>query len=212
MIKKSIVSVITSAYDGFQLIPHFVQHYTELGVDQILLVVRGGRDEAIKWIPTPDKASILKVFYQSAGGFSDSDKREVEMRVVMESGIDLDDYLIWADLDEFQEYPAPLDEIVNKMNQSKDWALRGWVIDRLAGDGGFPLVEKDWSIWEQFPLECDLTGMVIGAWTQKIMLCRKRVRLAGGVAHDTENAYYDRVPIGKASDYRVHHFKWVGGV
>jgi hypothetical protein len=44
------------------------------------------------------------------------------------------------------------------------------------------------------------------------MLCRARVKLQGGVRHDTENARYDRVPLGTPEQYRVHHFKWLQGL
>jgi len=44
------------------------------------------------------------------------------------------------------------------------------------------------------------------------MLCRGRVELQGGVRHDTWNAHYQRVPVGRPEDYVVHHFKWTAGL
>jgi hypothetical protein len=102
--------------------------------------------------------------------------------------------------------------VVAEMNRHNDWAVRGWIVDRLALGGELKPVLPSPSIFEQFPVEGHVTANLLGAWTQKIMLCRKRVRIKGGTRHDTENAYYDRVPIGDGSQYRVLHFKWLAGL
>jgi hypothetical protein len=207
------VFAVVSIYDNPGLIPHFLEHYTRLGVHQILAVVR-----------TPDRGELYDValaysrpypatvFWVATDRFADSNKAEVEQALLRENGLEPDDYVMHLDLDEFQEYPAPLAEVVRLMNDADDWALRGWILDRVAEDGSLAPVCSTPSIGEQFPIGCDLTAVVLGGWTQKIVLCRGRVQLQGGVRHDTCNAWYDRVPVGRPDQYLVHHFKWLRGL
>jgi hypothetical protein len=207
------IFAITSVYDEPGLLPHFLDHYTRLGVHRILIVVRGAeRDEryrrAVEWA----RRFPAEVSWFRSEFFADSDKAEVESQVLRDAGVEADDYVMHLDLDEFHEYPAPLGEIVALMNRHDDWAVRGWFLDRMAPGGVLTTIRPSPSIGEQFPIACDFTDKLLHAWTQKIMLCRGRVELQGGVNHETCNAYYDRVPVGRAADYLVHHFKWTKGI
>ena len=204
------VFAVVSVYDHPELLPHFLDHYARLGVHRILVVARGeGVGDAARAAARPFPAAVEDV---PAAVFADSDKAEVEQAVLRAHGLEPDDYVMHLDLDEFQQYPAPLAEVVRRMNEADDWALRGWIVDRVAADGSLAAVRPTPSIGEQFPVGCDLTEIVLRAWTQKIVLCRGRVRLQGGVRHDTWNAWYERVPVGRSEDYVVHHFKWLRGL
>jgi hypothetical protein len=207
------VYAIASLYENADLVPHFLAHYTRLGVHCILLVVRTPReDEILSTALEQAKSYGANVYWFNAARFADSDKADVEQFVLRENGVEPDDYVMHLDVDEFQEYPAPLFEIVATMNQADDWALRGWIVDRVAESGVLSPIRSVPSIGEQYPIGCDLTQKILRAWTQKIILCRGRVRLQGGVRHDTFNAYYDRVPVGRPDEYLVHHFKWNAGL
>jgi Glycosyl transferase family 2 len=207
------VYAIASLYENVDLVPHFLAHYTRLGVHRILLVVRTPKqDDILSSAVEQAKSYGANVYWFSAARFADSDKADAEQFVLRETGLGPDDYVMHLDVDEFQEYPASLSEIVTAMNQADDWALRGWLVDRVAEGGILAPIRLVPSIGEQYPFGCDLTLKVLRAWTQKIVLCRGRVRLQGGVRHDTCNAYYDRVPVGRSEEYLVHHFKWTAGI
>jgi len=210
---NALVYAIASVYENADLIPHFLAHYTRLGVHRILLVVRTPKQNDILFSALEHaKGYDANVYWFSAARFADSDKADVEQFVLRETGVGPNDYIMHLDVDEFQEYPAPLCDIVTAMNQADDWALRGWVVDRVAEGGVLAPIRSVPSIGEQYPFGCDLTLEVLRAWTQKIVLCRGRVRLQGGVCHDTWNAYYERVPVGRPDEYLVHHFKWTAGL
>jgi hypothetical protein len=207
------VYAIASVYENVDLVPHFLAHYTRLGVHRILLVVRTPHQgEILSATLEQAKSYGANVYWFSAARFADSDKADVERFVLRENTVEPDDYVMHLDLDEFQEYPAPLSEIVATMNQADDWALRGWIVDRVAERGVLASIRSVPSIGEQYPIGCDLTQKFLRAWTQKIVLCRGRVQLQGGARHDTCNAYYDRVPVGRPEEYLVHHFKWTAGL
>jgi hypothetical protein len=206
------VFAVVSLYDNVELLPHFLTHYTRLGVQKILVAVRSRQcDDLYEAAQRHAEGFPARVCWFASERFADSDKSEVEQSLLRSNGLEADDYVMHLDLDEFQEYPAQLAEIVRVMNERDDWALRGWILDRIAADGTLAPVCPAPSIGEQFPVGCDLTSALLGGWTQKIVLCRGRVQLQGGVRHDTCNAWYDAVPVGRGHDYVVHHFKWTHG-
>jgi hypothetical protein len=207
------VYAIASVYENADLIPHFLAHYYRLGVHRVLLVVRTPqRDGVLSATIEQAKSFGSNVSWFRAERFADSDKADVEQFVLRENSVEPDDYVMHLDLDEFQEYPAPLSEIVTAMNQADDWAIRGWIIDRVSETGMLAPIRSEPSIGEQYAIGCHLTQNLLRGWTQKIVLCRGRVQLQGGVHHDTSNAYYDRVPMGRPDEYLVHHFKWTAGL
>jgi len=207
------VVAITSLYENPALLPHFVAHYARLGAERIIVAVRTPQRDAVhEEALEAARGMPADVVWRASGFFADSDKADVQREILAAAGLGPNDYVLYPDADELQEYPAPLREIVREMNAHEDWALRGWVVDRIAADGTLAPIRPAPSLWEQFPVTCDFSARVLGAWTQKIVLCRFRVELAGGVYHDTVNAYYDRVPFGRSADYRVHHFKWTEGL
>jgi hypothetical protein len=207
------VLAVVSVYDTPELLPHFLAHYTRLGVERILVVVRDRERDGVYNAALAHAGPFpADVSWFAAERFADSDKADVEQLVLRENGLQPDDYVMHLDLDEFQAYPAPLAEIVRLMNRRDDWAMRGWIVDRVAEDGSLAPIRPAPSLGEQFPIGCDATAALLGGWTQKIVLCRGRVRLQGGVRHDTCNAWYDAVPVGRPEDYAVHHFKWTAGL
>jgi Glycosyl transferase family 2 len=207
------VFAVTSVYDDPGLLPHFVAHYERLGVDRILIVVRTPERGAL-WAQAcaATAARRAEASWFPCDRFSDGDKAAVERTVLLAAGMAPDDFVMHLDLDEFHEYPAPLREIVALLSRHRHWAVRGGMVDRVAAGGVLAPVRPESDLGTQFPIGCDLTGGLLGAWTQKIMLCRGRTELKGGLNHDTRNAVYDRVPLGCAADYVVHHFKWTAGV
>lgn len=206
------VFAVVSVYENPGLLAHFLEHYTRLGVHRIIVVVRTPqKDDLYEDVMREAQAYPAIVAWRATAAFDSIGKADVELEVLDVEGLQPDDYVMHLDVDEFQEYPAPLDEIVREMNARNDWALRGRIVDRLADGGLLAAVRRQPSIWEQFPIACDVTGSLLGACTQKIVLCRHRVKLDSG-HHDTWNAYHDRVPVGASEQYLVHHFKWTQGL
>jgi hypothetical protein len=206
---SNLVFGIVSIYDHVELLPHFLDHYGRIGVREMFLSVRNEqvRPQAEEYVK---ELGFGCVFYAPTDVFDDSDKVDIEERILAAQKLDQDDYILHLDLDEFHQYPAALSEIVAEMNYHNDWAVAGLMADHVAADGRLRTVTRNPSIWEQFPIIIDLSANVLLACTTKIMICRKRVRLKGGGRHSTENVPSDRKPI--PGDYIVHHFKWLEGL
>jgi Glycosyl transferase family 2 len=208
------VFAVTSVYDDPGLLRHFLAHYERLGVDRILIVVRTPLPGAL-FAQARAATAIVRGAEASwflCDCFADGEKAAVERDVLRAARAAPDDFVMHLDLDEFHEYPAPLPELVSALSRHRHWVVRGKMVDRVASGGVLAPVRPEPDLGTQFPIGCDLTSGFLGGWTQKIMLCRGRTELKGGLNHETRNAVHDRVPIGSAADYVVHHFKWTAGV
>jgi hypothetical protein len=204
------VVLITSVYENPELLPHFIHHYCAMGVAKVLVSAR--LPEAYEISKGLAEYYPVKASYEPAQEFTDSDKREIEDRLLEGENLQPHDWVIYADLDEFQAYPAPLRNIVEALNANDAKAIRGYMVDRLAGDGGLKPVAPEIPIWQQFPVMAHITQMIAGGWTQKVMMTRYELKTEGCVNHTTVGGVFSSPPIGEVTEYRVHHFKWIAGV
>lgn len=216
---KKCVSIVV-AYNGLDLLRHYLRHYDRLGVDEMIICagvkqtadMLKGKAEERKTNELPQLIEICKpyrtrIYPFTYEAYNSIDKLWVERHALAHYGIGLDDYVMWTDLDEFFSFPCPLSELIDAMNRRNDWAIHGWILDRVARDGSLPSIQPDISLEQQFPIGANITGAFLHANTRKIMLARGRVRVNEG--HDnTENGYFHHVPVGVIHDYTAHHFRW----
>ena len=135
------------------------------------------------------------------------------------------DWVVWADTDEFHDLNGQtVDTVIDKLEGDGAKVLSGRMIDRVAADGRFPRVHALAPLDEQFPLRCDITGAVMQA-------CRDKVMLAGAHVYLTDGHHFVKDMLTLLLDERFHsvprsrpmsakqrgggivnHFKWISGV
>lgn len=212
------IYAFTTVFDDYDLLPHWCEHYRRLGVDDVVVAVGYRHDEDLNrgvwWrrCIVPDVIDICRPFDARVFVFTHCDydacvNDVIRPRINEWLKLNEDDWCIYADLDEFYTYPAPIKDIAAAMEEHNDWAIEGRIIDRVVEDGSLPPVLETPQIGLQYPIGCDLTGQWIRANTRKIVLCRARVIVNS--AHDnTRNAYFHIHRIGTLADYQAHHFRW----
>lgn len=212
------IFALTTIYEGIELLPHFLRHYTRLGVDEILVAV-GIRQNTDFVLSDPVSGNIApaairichdfptRVYPFTYDQYDTSQNVPLRRAMKAEAGVQPDDWCLHADLDEFYTFPVHLREIIVEMEKRNGWALAAWLVDRTTRDGAMPPILAAPSIGEQFPWGCHLTDRLLNANVRRIALCRGLVRVNGS-HDDTENAFYEDVPIGRKEDYVCHHFKW----
>ena len=90
------------------------------------------------------------------------------------------DWIIPSDVDEFTQFPAPLLELATQMASTGCNHVAGKLVDRLSKAGELMPLREEPSIWEQYPIECDLTGLLIGGWTEKVTMASAMCELTPG--------------------------------
>ncbi|WP_256104651.1 glycosyltransferase family 2 protein [Streptomyces sp. ODS05-4] len=111
-----------------------------------------------------------------------------------------------ADVDEFQQYPAPLGEVITQADESGHHVVGGLMLDRVAGSGSLTTWRPEGGLETAYPLGGHLTHRLLRGDPRKIVLARHDVAVASG---------NHRSPSHRPDADRlcaVHHFKWRSGI
>jgi hypothetical protein len=206
-----IFAICSIRNGSIDLLPHWLDHYTKLGADQLLLGVLDDvsptlRDEIARYA---DRWRF-KCFGQTWRGPLESLHEQQRRSGCRLAGAVPETWILHTDLDEFHEFPASLREITDAAEAMDIPVVLGWFLDRVASDGSMPNIRSSPSLWEQFPIGCRLTAKVLRTVTQKVMLARYGVPVRNGHHHPVDRVRLGLVPRGRPDQYIVHHFKWHG--
>lgn len=193
-----------------KLLPHFLNHYNKIGVTKFVIAVIYYDDKQT------DIVDYVKTYCQNYDALIfplkkniiGSHKDNIEKFLKTQYYVKNDEYIIYADIDEFFEYPAPISEIISEMNKQNIWCIASHFNDRISSDGLLIDIANNIDLGEQFPLGGTITKNILNTITQKVILQRGRVILKDAGHHDTKIGKLDKYPIGNESEYYVHHFKW----
>ncbi len=188
--------------ENSELLPHFIEHYKNLGVTEFHLVLHL-KDDGDPFRPQAEEClaryGIVPVA-QIIGPWNEDDNRGA-IEKIMENHPN--QWWIVADLDEFQVYGKGIAEVIERCLTSGSDFVEGALIDRVAIDGYMRPIGSD-CLWGQFPLAGLVTHPVCGGYIKKVVLCRSQVRLGPG-QHSATNG--KALPANECF-IQVHHFKW----
>lgn len=204
-----IITVVTTAFGDASLLPHFIEHYQSLGATRILLCV----NEAMGvQLPSYDKWFVIEVSrYSNPNGFGmhltqpELDAVDVHCRV--------GDPVIFADLDEFYEFPEPLPVLIAAMQRRRFDLVYGSFLDRVTVDGSIPTgpladeIDSLAALNSAFPVGCLLTRNITKVCDRKVMLTTAGIKVSAG-HHGVNQSGVRAAPAWGT----VHHFKWRGDV
>ena len=171
--------------DDLPLLPHFIRHYAELGVQRksmhVILNAATADDpnldvarELVRDLGVAH-CEIWIEAYTSDGMWAR--RRDIQARTVT-----AEDWCINADVDEFHEYPLPLHEFLTECDRMGVNAVSGVFIDRLAPGGRLIEVAPEPFVLDQFPIRCEVTYSLFGSGkyhglggTMKLMAMRGQI-------------------------------------
>jgi tetratricopeptide (TPR) repeat protein len=207
-----VFAIVSIRNGGVELLPHWLEHYSKLGVDEMLL---GFFDdlagESLAEIDRCAQRWNFKRFPQRWTAASEAEQYAQRQSGCRSHGARPGTWIMHTDLDELHEYPAPLRQILDAAVAAKTEIIGGQMVDRVTADGSLPRVRPTPSLWEQFPVSCRLTAGILKGGTSKVMLGRYHVPVRQG-HHVAFGHQPGPPPVGEAKDYRVAHFKWHGDV
>jgi hypothetical protein len=188
------------------LLPHLVNHYRDIGIESHIVIchAESEADEQYERIRQTCKEMDVQLLYSHFGPWRDSLNQRLKAYAMSQHP---DDWFVVADLDEFQMYDQPLDELIDRCERFGADHVNGCFLDRVA-DGGHLREVDDTSIWEKFPLAGSVSSGISGALPLKTGLARGRTELLIG-HHGTLGG----VGLPKDEGFiQVHHFKWTASV
>lgn len=191
--------------DNCDMLPHFIDHYRDLGVDEFHIILHAPPDkedfraEALRIMQT--KGIIPAQIYE--GGWNSRISTNLINSLKTQYP---DDWFVVADSDELQIYEKPLRDIINGIRDCGQTYITGSFVDRISEDGAMKAIDDQSSIWEQFPYAGFVSFPLSGAMPYKITACRGDVILSQG-QHGVlipESKW----PVTGKVEAQVHHFKW----
>jgi hypothetical protein len=147
--------------------------------------------------------------------FSEALKQRYE-RELIEKECAYDDWVIYTDLDEFQEYSISIPNFLQFCENEKADTVEGRLIDRVAADGSLRSYDSLQPLAEQYPLGGYITRPLLKAWDKKIVAARAYKTVGGGHhifldADGRPKKYSHRIKSFLHS-INIHHFKWDANV
>jgi len=188
-----------------RLLPQLLAHYAALGVDRFLVCVdlKTADDPVYRQVSAccePHSATLIKTHDP---GRSLKRAQQIRTRIIREHCGE-SDWILTADGDEFQKYPAEIGEVIRGCEQEGADHVLGEFVDRIAEGGALPELDPDVSVWRQFPKRGRVTERILGGCTRKVVLTRGYLELTGG------HHWVVGGPGQPCSQFKVevHHFKW----
>ena len=205
----SIVAITSVTYE-FSLMHHWFAYYHSLGVDKFIVAVGdfinpnlpNSFKEEFRDIKNLKVVRVSERFRRT--GYEGDDKEEIRKRYCRRH-----DWIIPADPDEFVQFPDKLTSIIAQMQIKRCNHVVGYLVDRIAQDGQLTQDVKNKSLWEQYPLEVDISQRLVKCWCRKLVFVRGNVPLGAGAHYIKErrNNFFFKNRLLR-DDCNVHHFKW----
>lgn len=200
------IHLITVVGSFVKQLPHMLEHYRELGVCSIFLNVQVNcpDDPLLATVEEIAARYRCRIALVAHGDWQDLLARMYALARESKPN----DWFILADQDELQLYPDDLSEVIKYCEQRGHDYIRGVVIDRISADGGFPELEDEEKIWQQFPLGGLITYVILGAQIRKVVAAKGGIPLVQG----QHFALKGRGCPVRDCLVQVHHFKWIKGL
>lgn len=202
------IFIVVTVGPDYQLLPKFLRYYKNLGIKNFLVILNT-LDQLPLEILKQEDIVPEKIWSEP---FSEASKQYHE-RIAILKNCNRNDWVIYADLDEYQYYPMSLIEHIKFCENNKINFLEGLLIDRISQSGELIKIDQNKSLEEQFPLRGFITNNLLKAWDKKIVLAKARLVVGGGHHIFLESTTYKTLPYDKELNenslgIEVHHFKW----
>jgi hypothetical protein len=198
--------VICPIFDRCDLLPFYLQYYSQLGATQFVMALWNGERNPVYEVvksysqyPITIRTSIECLVKDYNGPDESTGLNRIRL--------EFKDRFPWyclADLDEFCWFGGKtMPEIIAEAEPQGYTAIHGVFFDRFARHGRFPPIRLLHSLDSTFPLVADVTRC-LGANYNKIPLSRSDVAVESGHHYTKGRAWWNQA--------EVHHFKWTEGI
>lgn len=192
----------------YRLLPRFLKYYRNLGIKDFLVQLNTSD-------PTPRsflQKQGINTIHSWFEPFSE-DRKQFHERFMIIKNCSSEDWVLYADLDEFQHYPLRLETHIKYCEDHGIDYLEGKLTDRVAEEGILAEIPNGFKLEDLFPYSGNITNKLLKAWDKKIVLARAKLIVGGGhhlfLDHKTHKPKpYNSKVNRHSTGIEVHHFKW----
>ncbi|MDO0914136.1 glycosyltransferase family 2 protein [Streptomyces sp. DT2A-34] len=189
------------------LLAAWVRHYRLLGIERFLIAFHFPEhvpDQQRQELQAASRELGIIPTGTTTGPWHEHTNGELRQALRQQAG---PGWHLLADADEFQQYPAPLDEVIAQAEHAKNGVVGGLMLDRISADGSLTGWDpQTGSLDTAYPLGGFLTHQLLRGDPRKIVLAHSSVSVASGSHRAEGHRPANRPPVA------VHHFKWHAGV
>ena len=186
---------------GLNLLGFLIEHYLSLGIpsENFNIIINYENESNL------NDAKVILDQYKMKPVIVHKSLNFIEHKLVAAQSI-IDSkpngsWFVYADADEFHEYEDSIQKMI-----SYNKVVKGKFVDRLTDTGHFKEIKTDQPLFEQFPVETNLS-VISNCEDEKVMLFRKRTRINTSGFHHIRNES-NRKDALYENFQKVHHFKW----
>ena len=150
--------ISTTEVKRISLLKQFVAHYQSVGVEKFHISVhfesgtepakiREGVDRAARSLKPLGVEAILELVCPF-----DAMNLRAHHDEIQDALTRPDDWIVWADVDEFQMHAEPLAAKIGRYDNNEINICSGFLVDRIARSGKLNEFQPSQSIWRQFPM------------------------------------------------------------
>lgn len=211
-----MIKALSVVGHGTNLIPHFVDHYSNY-VDEIQLIVYQSLIQPSLITEVKDIVKDyknVKIVKTIEDRVFDWEKVTALYNIIKSKSPN--DWWVIADIDEFHLYPDDdIKKLINKCEKFGWDLVRGGFIDRIGPDGEFSELKDSINIFKQFPNMGFFRYPMSKACPNKVCIMKGHVEITAGQHYAKINGQttwrwqgWNHPLINPDSFVQVHHFKW----
>lgn len=196
-----LYSLINTDSGGPSMIPHFVHHYSRLGILSNNIVV-----DLLHTPTLPDDGLLdaLEQFRRHGIAcrtilqpYSPNIQDQAMISALSQLPVLPEDWIVVADLDELFTF-GPAQDIrtaIQLMDAEGATYASGNIVDHVSTTGSLAKLQDGIKIWEQFPMSCPMTATIARGSTTKVTLHKAFLRSGAG-HHQIVEPYLARAYFG----------------
>ena len=212
-----LYSLITTDYDGPNVISHFLEHYSNMGVAFSRIYVDLLHDPALS------NAGLVKArqMFEAVGAhirtiaqpYTPDLQDQAMVSGLSKMPMHIQDWVVVADMDEFFTFGVSggVDDAVTAMNAEGATFALGEMLDHVAHGGELKHIDNSTDIWAQFPLVCPIVSNIAKGLPAKVTLAKAYLRTGAGHHHIVEpylaHAYFSNECTGVPCELVMKRYK-----
>ena len=210
-----LYSLITTDYDGPNVIPHFLQHYSNMGVVSSRIYVDLLHDPAL----SDAGLNTAQQLFGAVGAhvrviahpYTPDLQDQAMISGLSKIPLHIEDWVVVADMDEFFTFGGSVEDAVSAMNAEGATYAVGEMLDHVAQGGKLTHIDNSTDIWAQFPLVCPIVSNIAKGLPAKVTIAKAYLRTGAGHHHIVEphlaHAYFSDECVGVPCELVMKRYK-----
>jgi hypothetical protein len=166
--KLNLLNTTSAEFDA-SLVKHFTEHYSQFDIDEWHIILHNGSSTKLYEAQAIFKSLRPNIrFYEWNDTFLSSEKIKLFNKIISK----LEGYILLSDIDELQEWPQEPKHMLYTQP-----VIGGKLIDRLPIIGKTKPIEASPTLFEQYPLESNISAKISNSYTHKPCVFHKSYRL-----------------------------------